>query len=61
MTEHPYQVGVVVTPHPHTRLHLNTLEALPNVEAIHLCTLAGEDAAALGASLTKAASTTTDL
>ena len=61
MTERPFQVGVVVSPHPHTRLHLNTLEALPNVEAIHLCALAGEDASALGGTLTKAASTTTDL
>jgi predicted dehydrogenase len=61
VTERPFQVGVVVSPHPHTRLHLNTLEALPNVEAIHLCALAGEDVATLGATLTKAASTTTDL
>lgn len=61
VTDRPFQVGVVVSPHPHTRLHLNTLEALPEVEGIHLCGLAGEDVAALAGSVRKAASSTTDL
>lgn len=57
----PFQVGVVVSPHPHARLHLHTLEALPEVAAIHLCCLAGEDATALVAGVSKVASTTGDL
>jgi predicted dehydrogenase len=61
MSDRPFQVGVVVSPHPHTRLHLNTLEALPDIESVHLCGLAGEDVAALAAAVPKAASTTTDL
>ena len=61
MPDRPFQVGVVVSPHPHSRLHLTTLDVLPDVEAIHLCGLAGEDVAALAGAVPKVASTTTEL
>lgn len=61
MTDRPFQVGLVALPHPPARLHLSTLETLPNVEAVHLCRLAGEDVTALAGGMGKADSTTTDL
>jgi hypothetical protein len=45
----PFRVGLVTSPHPHAALHLRTLDALPAVEAIHACALAGADPAALAA------------
>jgi predicted dehydrogenase len=42
-------------------LHLKTLEALPEVAAVHFCGVAGEDVSALAEDVPKAASTTTDL
>jgi predicted dehydrogenase len=59
--ERAFQVGVVVSPHPHARLHLQTLEVLPEVEAVHLCTLEGAAAGDLTAGLTRVRSTTSDL
>lgn len=61
MTDRPFQVGLIASPHPHTILHLGTLEALPEVVAIHVCGLAGEDVATLAAGRGKVVSTTSDL
>ena len=59
--ERPFQVGVVVSPHPHARLHLATLDALNDVAGVHLCALAGEDPAPLAASSSKVRSSCTNL
>jgi predicted dehydrogenase len=59
--ERPFQVGVVTSPHPHATGHLKTLDVLRPVEAIHLCTVDGADAATFGALSTKVRTTTTDV
>ncbi len=59
--DEPFQIGLVSSPHPHTRLHLKTLDALPIVEAIHLCGLADEDIPGLSGSSSKVRSATDNL
>src|SRR5438045_7649987 len=56
-----YQIGVIASPHPHAPLHMQTLAALEQVEAVHVCGVAGQDAAALAGSIAKVRSTTGDL
>ena len=59
--QHAFQVGYVTSPHPHGPFHIKTLDALPEVEAIHLCGIEGEDLDAIAARSTKVASMTTSL
>ena len=59
--ERPFQVGAIVSPHPHAAMHLKTLDVLEPVEAIHLCSVEGADLAALGALSSKVRTTMTDV
>ncbi|MBM3934509.1 MAG: Gfo/Idh/MocA family oxidoreductase [SAR202 cluster bacterium] len=45
----PFTVGFISSPHPHARLHVKTLDVLPQVEAVHVCGLEGEDVEGLRA------------
>jgi predicted dehydrogenase len=58
LPDRPYQVGVIVSPHPHAAGYLRTLEALREVEAIHLCGVEGADLASLAGDLSKVRSRT---
>jgi predicted dehydrogenase len=61
-TEQSFQVGLVVTAHPHATGHMSTLSVLKEVEGIHLCGLEDANVEALGALASgKVRSTTTRL
>ena len=55
------EVGMISSPHPHAPMHVKTLDVLPEVTAIHLCGVAGEDTDALGEGATKVQSVTTSV
>ncbi len=57
----PYTIGYVASPHPHASFHVKTLDALPEVEAIHLCGLAGAEVDELSSASAKVSSTTNGL
>jgi predicted dehydrogenase len=42
-----FHVGLICSPHPHAAQHLRTLAVVSEVEAIHICGLAGQDPQAL--------------
>ena len=56
-----FVVGVVSSPHPHAPMHMKTLDVLPEVEAVHLCGIEGEDLEAMASQSSKVRSQTTDL
>lgn len=56
-----FVVGFVSSGNPHSRMHLRTLEVLPEVGSIHLCGLEGEDIAALTSESSKIVSVTDSL
>ena len=56
MSTDTYTVGFVSSPHPHSAYHVKTLDVLDEVQAIHLCGLAGEDTDTLAAQSSKVAS-----
>ena len=56
-----FTVGFVSTPHPHSILHIKTLDVLAAVGAVHVCGLDGDDVDALAAETDKVLSTTDSL
>jgi predicted dehydrogenase len=58
--ERPFHVGQIASPHPHASLHLRTLDVVPEVEAVAVCGVAGQDPAALAGSVAKVRSLTTE-
>tara|TARA_B100001123_G_scaffold122963_2_gene143155 strand:- start:2228 stop:3304 length:1077 start_codon:yes stop_codon:yes gene_type:complete len=56
-----FRVGFISSPHPHSPMHMKTLEVMPEISEIHLCGIGGEDLNALGAISSKVQSSTTDL
>ena len=56
-----FVVGFVSTPHPHSVLHMKTLDVLDAIETVHVCGLEGEDVDMLAAETDKVASTTDNL
>jgi predicted dehydrogenase len=52
----PFTVGFVASPHPHAAGHVKTLDVLPEVEAVHLCGVAGADLESIGGGSAKIAS-----
>ena len=56
-----FVVGFVSTPHPHSVLHMKTLDVLDAIETVHICGLEGEDVDVLAAETDKVASTTNSL
>ncbi|MBD95736.1 MAG: hypothetical protein CL482_15995 [Acidobacteria bacterium] len=56
-----FVVGFVSTPHPHSVLHMKTLDVLDAIETVHVCGLEGEDVDMLAAETDKVASTTNNL
>jgi predicted dehydrogenase len=56
-----FVVGFVSSGNPHSRMHMRTLEVLPEVETIHLCGLEGEDMDALASESSKVTTTTESL
>ncbi len=57
----PFVVGVVSSPHPHAPMHMKTLDVLPEVEAVHLCGIEGEDVEGMASQSSKVRSKTTSL
>ena len=42
-TQDRFSVGFVTSENPHSLMHMRTLEALPEVETVHVCHLGGGD------------------
>lgn len=56
-----YVIGYVSSPHPHGPLHVKTLDALPEIEAVRFCGIEGEDIESIAAETAKTKSTTASL
>ena len=55
-TKDRFSVGFVTSENPHSLMHMRTLEALPEVEAVHVCHLGGGDMDAIRQASSKIAS-----
>lgn len=60
-TQDRFSVGFVTTENPHSLMHVRTLEALPEVEAVHVCHLGGGDRDAIRQASSKIASESENL